>query len=61
MLRATPAVLNQTSLQAAKQYIFGWKNPFAFPLKDCTLLHVDLLSRYDVITGFRTNSEVMHF
>ena len=43
------------------QYSFGWKNPFAFPPKDCTLLHVDLLSRYDVITGFRTNSEVMRF
>ena len=46
-LLATPAVPTQTSFQAANQYIFGWKNPFAFPPKDYALLHVDFLSRYD--------------
>ena len=61
MSNFVPLFFTQTSLQAANQYIFGWKNPFAFPPKDCTLLHVNLLSRYDVITGFRANSEVMRF
>ena len=31
--------------QAANQYVFGRKNPFAFPPKDCALLRVDFLSR----------------
>ena len=44
MLRATLAVPTQTFFQAANQYIFGPKNPFAFPPKDCALLHVDFLS-----------------
>ena len=61
VLRSTPAVPTQNCFQAANQHSFARKNPFAFPPKDCTLLHVDLLSRYDVITGFRTNSEVMRF
>ena len=46
--RATPAVHTETFFQAANQYIFGWKNPFAFPPKDHAfqqLLHVkDFLS-----------------
>jgi len=45
MLRATPADPTQTFFQAANQYIFGWKNHFAFPPKDCALLHVDFRSR----------------
>ena len=45
MLRATPAVPSQNVFQAANQYIFGRKNPFACPPKDCALLHVDFLSR----------------
>ena len=41
--------------QVANQCIFGWKNTFAFPPKDCALLHVDFLSRQDVKTAFRSN------
>ena len=44
MLRVTLAVPTQTFFQAANQYIFGPKNPFALPPKDCALLHVDFLS-----------------
>jgi len=46
VLCATLAVPTQSSFQAANQHIFGWKNPFASPPKDCPLLHVDFLSRY---------------
>ena len=45
MLRATPPVPTQTFFQAGNQYVFGRKNPFAFPPKDFPLLHVDSLSR----------------
>ena len=55
MLRAAPAVPTQTFFQAATKCILGWKNPFAFPQKDCALLHVDFLSRQDVKTAFRSN------
>ena len=48
MLPATPAVPTQTSFQAANKYIFGWKNPTAFPPKDCALLHLVLVSRYSL-------------
>ena len=61
MLRATSAVPTQTSFQAANQYIYEWKNRFAFPPKDYALLHVDFLSRYDELTAFRANSEAMRF
>ena len=46
---------------AINQYIFEWKNPFAFQLKDCALLHVKSLSRLGEITTFRSNSEAMRF
>ena len=59
VLSATPAVPTQSSFQAANQHIFGWKNPFASPPKDCSLLHVDFLSRYDETTAFRAISDVM--
>ena len=59
VLFATPAVPTQSSFQAANQHIFGWKNPFASPPKDCPLLPVDFLSRYDEITAFRANSNAM--
>ena len=61
VLCATPAVPTQSSFQAANQHIFGWKNPFASPPKDCPLLHVDFLSRYDEITAFTANSDAMKF
>ena len=59
VLCATPAVPTQSSFQAANQHIFGWKNSFASPPKDCPLLHVYFLSRYDEITAFRANSDAM--
>ena len=59
VLRATPAVPTQSSFQAANQHIIGWKNSFASPPKDCPLLHVYFLSRYDEITAFRANSDAM--
>ena len=59
VLSATPAVPTQSSFQAANQHIFGWKNPFASPPKDCPLLHVDFLSRYYETTAFRANSDTM--
>ena len=57
MLRATPAVPTKTFFQAANQCIFGRKNPFAFPLKDCALFHVDFFSRQVETTVFRSNSD----
>ena len=59
VLCATPAVPTQSSFQAANQHNFGRKNPFASPPKDCPLLHVNFLSRYDEITAFRANSDAM--
>ena len=39
VLRATPAARSNYFFRAARnQYIFGWKNPFAFPPKNCPLL-----------------------
>ena len=37
---------------------FGWKNPSSFPPKDCALLHVDFLSRYDDQTQRRRVSKI---
>ena len=45
VLRATAAGPTQNIFQAANQYIFDRENPFAFPPKDCALLHVHFLSR----------------
>ena len=59
VLCATPAVPTQSSFQAVNQHIFGWENPFASPPKDCPLLRVNFLSRYDEITAFRANSDAM--
>ena len=42
---------------ATNKYIFGRKNPFALPPKDCALLHVD----FDETTVFRSNSEAMRY
>ena len=47
--------------QAANQYVFVRKNPFAFPPKDCTLLRVDFLSRQHEMTVLRSNSEAVRF
>ena len=54
MLRATPAVPTQL-FSGCESMHFGWKNPFAFALKDCALLNVDFLSRQDVKVAFRSN------
>ena len=61
MLRSTPAVPHSTCFHAAKQYVFGRKNPFAFPPNNCVLLRVDFLSHYDEMTMLRSNSEAMRF
>ena len=42
----------RTPISGCESTHFGRKNPSSFPPKDCALLHVDFLSRYDEITAF---------
>ena len=53
---ATPVVPTQTFFSCEKIQ-FWMENHFAFPPKDCTLLHIDFLGRQEEIIGF--SSETM--